>query len=90
MTAKPFAALFLAVGIAISFAACGDETDGIPCDDSADCPEVDCGQGVHTRVCIDHVCVTDVENACELGASTVASGETVGAGVGGTGGASGG
>ncbi|HTJ81066.1 MAG TPA: hypothetical protein VL400_05060 [Polyangiaceae bacterium] len=84
-----FALGFLLLGLGFTVAACGEETDGMPCDQSTECPQIDCGQGVKTRVCVDHSCVTDQQEACSW-ASTSADASTVGAGGAGTGGAGGG
>jgi hypothetical protein len=56
-----------AIGVAFgALASCGDEPEGQPCQDSTECPQIDCGQGVHVRVCVDDLCVTDQNDACKL------------------------
>lgn len=45
---------------------CGDdESEGIRCYDSAECPVVECGNGVTIEVCTENLCETDPATACE-------------------------
>lgn len=66
---------------------CSDPPDRTPCEQSSECPVIDCGSGVTVQYCNRNWCEEDVDAACEH-ASTVASSSGTGAGQGGEGGGS--
>jgi hypothetical protein len=62
-----------AIILTVLSASCGDESEGVKCNDSSECPPVSCAAGVEVEVCSENVCVTDPEEACKK--ATTAAGD---------------
>jgi hypothetical protein len=66
--------------LAVSALACPGETDERRrCDESRECPVLDCGAGVHLQYCHQNYCESDPEVACDA-VPTSTSGSGGGAG----------